>query len=482
MPAILQEVLDPFYHDGRVNKPLVFLFILINFLVLVNAILHDPYQGYDAGDHIHYIKALAINKEIPTCAESAQCYIPPLAYMLPAIVLATGRIDLWHAAKFAQLINVLLSLGLTYYLLKICDLVDPKNIIYKLSSLAMLGILPVFYKTFALIRGETYLPLLIVFIAYQVLSIFLARGNLVSNLILLGLAFGLSILARQWGFLVLPAIFLIAIYAVIRDHSNIGKSVSMLIVCILVPILVAGWYYLIMFQRYGSLTAWDRPASTLSLGDFPPEFYFGTGSGKLFTDPVRPSFSNQFPAIFYSDVWGDYSEYFLVYARDTRTGEYIISKYLDIMIRSGKPLPDWVDTNRYTINGYLGRVNFISLLPSAIFAAGFIFTLIQIIRSLIKRPDDGRIVGQTIFFLIVLSSLAGYGWYLLRYQNQGQGGDLIKATHMMQIFPFLGLLAGGILERLWKWQPKYWMAAMIALGLIFIYNLPAMITHYSLIP
>lgn len=482
MRTILQEAVSPFYYNGRLNKPLVFLFILINVLVLANAILHDPYQGYDAGDHIHYIKALAINKEIPTCAESAQCYIPPLAYMLPAIILATGRINLWEAAKFAQLVNVILSLGLTYYVLKICDLVDRQNIIYKFSSLAMLGILPVFYKTFALIRGETYLPVLVVFIAYQVLAIFLARGNLRSNLILLGLAVGLSILARQWGFLVLPAIFLFALYAVVRDNSNLGKSISMMAVCILIPILVAGWYYLVMFQRYGSLTAWDRPASNLSLNSLPPEFYFGTGSGKLFTDPIRPSFSNQFPAIFYSDVWGDYSEYFLVYARDTKTGEYIIGKYLDIMIRSGKPLPDWVETNRYTINGYLGRVNFISLLPSAFFAAGFIFTFILMIRSLIKRPDDDRIFGQTIFFLIVLTSMAGYGWYLLRYQNQGQGGDLIKATHMMQIFPFLGLLAGGLFDKLWGRWPKIWLFLMITLGLIFIHNLPALITHYSLFP
>jgi len=183
MLTIVREVFGPFYQNGKVHKPLVFLFILVNLLVLANTVLHDPYQGYDAGDHIHYIKALAINREIPTCAESAQCYIPPLAYMLPTIILATGRMNLWEAAKFAQLSNVILSLGLTYYLLKICELIDPQNVIFKLSSLAMLGILPVYYKTFALIRGETYLPLLIVFIAYQVLSIFLARGNPLSNLI-----------------------------------------------------------------------------------------------------------------------------------------------------------------------------------------------------------------------------------------------------------------------------------------------------------
>jgi hypothetical protein len=206
------------------------------------------------------------------------------------------------------------------------------------------------------------------------------------------------------------------------------------------------------------------------------------GSGKLFTDPIRPSFSNQFPAIFYSDVWGDYSGYFLVYAKDDRTGEIIISKYFENMILTDKPLPDWIDTNRYTINGYLGRVNFVSLFPTAIFSAGFIFTLMLIIRSVYKKEANNKVFGLIIFTLIILSSLSGYGWYLLRYQNQGQGGDLIKATHMLQIFPFMGILAGGLLEKLWMDRPKFWCIAMIALALIFLHNLPAMITHYPLFP
>ncbi len=482
MRTLIQEVFEPFYNNGKVHRPLIILFILINALVSANAILHDPYQGYDAGDHIHYIKTLAEKRAIPTCADSAQCYIPPLPYMLPAIILATGRINLWQAAKFAQLVNILLSLGLTYYLLKICDLIDPKNIIFKISSLVMLGILPVYYKTYSLIRGETYLGLLIVFMAYQVISIFLDRGHPLSNLILLGLAAGLSILARQWGFLVLPAIFLAAIYAVVKDRSKFRLAISMMVVCMLAPILLAGWYYFIMVQRYGTLTAWDRPPSALSFGAFPMEFYFGTGSGVLFTDPIRPNFSNQFPAIFYSDTWGDYSAYFLIYAKDTRTNTFINGKSLESIIRAGRPFPDWLATNRFTFNSYLGQVNLVSLLPSAILVAGLIFGVIRIISSVGNKSMSDQDLGWSLFALIVLCSLAGYGWYLLRYQNHGQGGDLIKSTHMLQIFPFLGLLAGGILEKLWKIRPGIWKTLMIALALIFLHNLPAMVTHYPLFP
>jgi len=90
-------------------------------------------------------------------------------------------------------------------------------------------------------------------------------------------------------------------------------------------------------------------------------------------------------------------------------------------------------------------------------------------------------MGWTLFTLIVLSSLAGYGWYLLRYQNHGQGGDLIKTTHMIQIFPFVGLLAGGMLEKLEERQRIIWIIVMIVLALILLHNLPAMITHYPLL-
>ncbi|MGE5072989.1 MAG: hypothetical protein ACM3MF_06140, partial [Anaerolineae bacterium] len=107
-PAI-REALEPFYAGGRLHKPLLILFVLINLLVLVNAVLHDPTKGYDAKDHLQYIETLAQDRRIPTCQDSAQCYIPPLPYMLPAILMATGRLTLLQAAKLAQLANVLIS-------------------------------------------------------------------------------------------------------------------------------------------------------------------------------------------------------------------------------------------------------------------------------------------------------------------------------------------------------------------------------------
>ncbi len=482
MRDLIHRLLAPFEHQGRPNWPVLTLFILINGLVFANAILHDPYTGYDAADHINYIKTLATKRALPSCKETAQCYVPPLPYILPAIMLSTGRISLWQVAKLAQLINFLLSIGLTYYLLKICDLMIPRSIPFATASLAMLGILPVYYRTFAFIRGEPYLAFLCVFAAHQVLSIFLDARVRFTNILALGLAVGMCILARQWGFLMLPAILSFVVYAVIRDRSKLRPAMYVALACLLTPIPVAGWYYYLMFQRYGTFlgAGWERNESAPSQTPLPLDFYLGTGSGKLFTDPVRPNFANQLPAIFYADTWGDYGEYFLIYARGRNASEFVSGAHIERILEAGPPPPQWLETNRYTLNTYLGRVNLVSLLPTAVFVAGWALALVQGVRSLRVVGPGHPEGGMVLALLIITCSLAGYVWFLTRYQTNGQAGDLIKASHMLQVFPFLALLAGSALEQIRTWRRPVWTAIMIALALVYLYNMPAMITHYML--
>src|SRR5574341_1081350 len=152
--AMISKFFSPFYHRGRLDRILLAIYLLINALVLINA--------------------LASHWRLPTKAETGQYYSPPLPYILPAILTA-AQIGLWKAVKLAQLINVLLAMGLTYYLLKICDLIGPENSHLKIASIGMLGILPVFYRSFSLIRGEPYLAFLAVYITHRTLLIFLKK-------------------------------------------------------------------------------------------------------------------------------------------------------------------------------------------------------------------------------------------------------------------------------------------------------------------
>src|SRR5512137_2324853 len=109
MRATLDGLVAPFQRSGKPSWPVIILMVLINGLVLANAVLHDPRQGYDASDHLNYIKTLAVKHALPSCTDTGQCYVPPLPYLFPALVLSTGYATLWQAAKLAQLVDVLLS-------------------------------------------------------------------------------------------------------------------------------------------------------------------------------------------------------------------------------------------------------------------------------------------------------------------------------------------------------------------------------------
>ena len=137
--------MSEFKTEGKRDFPLIIAFVLINSLVFLNAILHDPSIGYDSLAHIDYVSALS-KFHLVGADQSDEFFSPPLPYLFPATFLAIAGDHMILALKFAQLVNVALSLGLTFFLIKICRLLTPKRIV-ALGGLVFLGILPAYYKT-----------------------------------------------------------------------------------------------------------------------------------------------------------------------------------------------------------------------------------------------------------------------------------------------------------------------------------------------
>ena len=81
--------------------------------------------------------------------------------------------------------------------------------------------------------------------------------------------------------------------------------------------------------------------------------------------------------------------YFLVYGRDTRNGALCAGNMLEKALGAG--VPPWMDTNRYRINGYLGRVNLVSLLPSALLVAGLMGVLAALAQVAFHPVRPARI-------------------------------------------------------------------------------------------
>ena len=462
----------------RINRILIMLILAINGVVLYNAIFHTPLVGYDAVGHIKNIAFLSLFK-LPTANNTYLFYMPPLAYFLPAILLSLTKIPLIAVLKFAQLCNVLFSVGLTFYLLKICEIIRPNNTRFKILSLAFLAITPVYYKTFAFVRGEPLAAFLTVFVIYKVLIIFLGDDRRLRNVLALGIALGLAILSRQTGLFLFPIIAIFAAIVALKKKQMWVFFAKTTIFVFLIAFVVGGWFYIHLYRGHGTIASYNiDPQKKFSFSNQPPKFYFDLALNKVFKDPIRPAFPNQFLPTFYSEFWGDYLCYFVVYGMDTKSGDFISGNMLE-KTTSVRPYPRWLRTNRDTIKGYLARVNAVSLFPSVIMLAGFMLGTVYLVKSIFKSRDPEKIyTAFSLPQLVVLVSFAAFLYFLIIYPSPIKG-DNIKAAYMLHVFPFLSILAGEFVYRI-KQKSRFWyVTILILLVLSTAHNFPVFFTRYT---
>jgi hypothetical protein len=339
----LRNSLRPLDRKGGFDPALLILFILLNGLVFFNACSHDPRIGYDADEHLRYLQALS-EMRLVTPQDSGEFFSPPLPYLVPALLISLTSMNVFSAAKIAQLVNVVLSVGVTLYLLNTCQLVC-RRCSLKFGALLFVAILPVYYKTFAFIRGEPFVAFFSMMAVYYATLMFTTRRFALDTATMLGVALGLCALSRQWGVLLIPAVLLFLTVQWLRLPECRVAIVKVLFLSSLLALFIAGRFYVSLRLKYGSITKFHRdPAVRFSFGNQPPEFYFGLSPGLLFSAPVRPSFPNQFLPKFYSELWGDYWGYFAVYGLDTRAAEFISGSSLSqILSKEGRP--SWLETN-----------------------------------------------------------------------------------------------------------------------------------------
>ena len=485
------------------------LFIFINAFVLSNAIRHDPLIGYDAPDHVAYILTLAEGR-LPTLGDTVEFFSPPLPYALPALARywAGTRLEVTAVAKIAQLQNWCISLAAAWLLIKMTQLVRPGRWSFSAAALVWLGILPVYYKTLAFVRGEPWVMLFALLIAWELLRLAVRETAVPrkKDALRIGLWLGLAILSRQWAFLLFPAmgLFLLLLWrqnrvegetadcadsadfysTEIRGNSRlfsvraIDKSfVWAGLIMLATAVLTGGWFYAHLYRGYGSITAFNRaPSAQLSLSNQPPEFYLGTGDGQLFRSPIRPHFANQLWPKFYAELWGDHEGYFLVTAQDRRSDAWLPGWKLDKALAAAS-YPAWLQTNRAQIGPYLGLVNRIALLPTLFLLTAVIWngrTLLIIWRNRANPAD--WLAALSLF--IVLFSVGGYLWFLIQYPMPDKG-DTIKATYLLHIFPFTAILAANWMEHFRTRHPRLYRAAWVMLLLTAVAAAPLWLTRYS---
>lgn len=459
-----------FLYQAKPDLVLIGIFSAVNLIVMVNAVLHHPKIGYDATEHLTYIQILSF--KLPERNDSWEFYSPPLPYYLPSITndvcnlvepapwIIIGDVKGKQECrtidgKTAQFINFGLSIGTTILLLLVCEQIRPKNRKFKISVLLLLGVLTVFYKTFAQVRGEPYVVFFFLLSLYCLNCLLsdISMGRVLS----LGISLGFLILSRQWGFFFFPALGLYVGWIVFQRHPQALNYVVSISAALVISALVGGWWYLHLYQRYGTVMPFNQQPSNMSVKQMYTLFRQSyLKDYELFTDPVDPHFDNSFFPVLYSDTWGDYWGFFTYIKPKSSFGENGFS-------------------NQRTILPYLGKVNIAALLPSAILLFGVIYALWMMFHqeSAVRNEQMFRVFP----LLFSLSSFLGFIWFVISYQRPGL--SIIKATYIIQLFVATTILGGDFLEFIdRKSRLAYWLI-ICALAGVFLFELPAMISRYN---
>jgi hypothetical protein len=459
-----------FRNDGKLDIPVITLFCVVNLIVLTNSILHIPKIGYDVSSNLSYI--VILSNRLPSSADIVEFFNPPLPFVIPSLfndvcnavvpgptTFFKGLDVKWdcrgYDGKFAQFLNLLLSIGITLILLLICEQIKPGNRYFKLSVLVLLSVLTVYYKTFSQVRGEPYLLFFIVLSIYLLLRILEDASFNLRHVLLLGSSLGLMMLTRQWGAFVYPAIILLFVWIFLRDRQLVVRSLKPILLSMLISAFIGGWFYIHLYLSEGSITAFNIKSPGFSLANLPPDFFRGTGlkNFELFKDPVRPKFNNLFFPTLYSDLWGDYWGYFTFYKQNSGSKD-----------SSGRTV------------ALLGQVNLFAILPTIILFVGACLGVVQLLRR--NVPMTFEELSLAFINLIALTSLAGFMWFIISYYPTSQA--TLKATYIIQFFIVLLFPAAELLEKVRTWKPAFYWVMITLLLIVLVHNLPAMITNYRI--
>ncbi|MFQ5351768.1 MAG: hypothetical protein ACE5D3_01695, partial [Candidatus Binatia bacterium] len=136
--------------------------------------------------------------------------------------------------------------------------------------------------------------------------------------------------------------------------------------------------------------------------------------------------------------------------------------------------------NRAAVIPILVRSNILGLLPTLLLLAGIAYGLTSSLAFLTNKTDPVCSASALLFFslLFVLTGFLGYMWFLIMYPHPAEG-DTIKATYILQLFPFLSILGGALMSRIEDHSKRAYYLICALLVLVLVLNLPVCVTRYG---
>ena len=304
-----------YYNLNLSNIVFVLLSTSTIFILIYNIYHYTPILGYDAEAHFSYVDYLSryLPKELklPSQDETREFFNPPFGYLFPSFVqvfcrnliessnLLTDCQPIYgKATQIFQSFLYIVTIFINLFTLKV--ITKSKNI-FDVGYLVLISLLAVNYRTISMIRGEPYILFFLSLFLLAILKVEDRDYDLSFKQILFtGGIIACIALSRQWGFLLfIPLIFLLFSRKSKKNYLIFWSSSSF------IGALFSSWFYIGLYQNYGSFTAFNMESNSFSFSNQNISFYLPNLSQLefLFKKPIRPNLDNQFFSIIYSDLW-----------------------------------------------------------------------------------------------------------------------------------------------------------------------------------
>jgi len=446
-----------YYNLNFSNTVFVLISISTFFILIYNIIHYSPILGYDAEAHFSYVDYLSRHLprelKLPSHSETREFFNPPVGYLFPSFIQVFCRnlIDsnnllsdcqpiYGKATQIFQSILYIVTICINLYTLKL--ITKSKNI-FNVGYLILISLLAVNYRTISMIRGEPYILFFLSLFLLVILKMQNSDYNFgLEQVFYTGVIIACIALSRQWGFLLFIPLIVLLFYRNSKRNYLIFWSSSSFI-----GGLFSSWFYIGLYQKYGSFTAFNMESKGFSFNNHNLSFYLPNLSQLefLFTKPIRPNLDNQFFSIIYSDLWGDYWGYFSFTSRFLNDGR-----------------------NQLMIGDYLARVNIVSL---------FSTTIIVYFCYLSYKKYKSNFIIQYVN-LAWICSLIGYLIFAIMYPTSS--GDTIKSTYIIQVFHLMVFLASIYFYDLKRLNRKIYNGILLTLIVVYIHNFQSYLSHFPL--
>jgi hypothetical protein len=290
---------------------LIISIILWTILFINNVSGRMPLElGFDAPDHIEYVRYLLKHHSIPLADYGWETYQPPFFYVLSSLILSfAGLISYGENAYFSlKLIPFLCGVGQIYLAYLTARILFSNSKTIQAVSVAVAALIPMNIYISHYFSNESLCAFLM---GLSILiTIIILNGDRSSSrqFGLLGLVMGLALLTKFTGLTILPVISLMLLYKLLSDEkcplSTLARHFGLMFVLIAV---IAGWFYIRNWVHFGKVFVgnWDASAGFHWWQD--PGYHtcrYFCRFGKVFSLPYFAGSYSLFDSL-YSTFWGD---------------------------------------------------------------------------------------------------------------------------------------------------------------------------------